>query len=390
MDYIVFGQPKLGEEEINAVAETLRSGWIGTGPKAKEFELAFARYQGSRHAAAVSSCTAALTLSLRALGINPGDEVITTALTFAATVNAIISVGATPVIVDIERHSKLIDLDKVEAAITPRTRAIIPVHFAGAPVDIDRLLDLRARYGLKIVHDCAHAIETEWQGRLIGSAADATCYSFYSTKNITTIEGGMVCSDDDVFIEKVRLLSYQGMSKDAWKRYSNHGYNHYDIVSQGFKLNFTDVQASLGLCQLATIEQRHQRRKAVWDRYQKALADLPIELPAELPKGHRHAYHLYTILLEPTRAGIERDEMLTRLHSSGIGCGVHYRSLPSMSHYQEIYGWKAADYPHAYRVGESTLSLPLTPYLNDQQIERVISTVREIILHSVAHAPLAA
>jgi len=382
--YIVFGQPRLTEEEINAVSDTLRSGWIGTGPKAKQFETEFAAYQGAKLGAAVSSCTAALTLSLRANGVGKGDEVITTALTFAATVNAIIHTGAKPVIVDVAKDSFNLDLDQVEKKITKKTKAVIPVHFAGAPVDMDRLHQIRDRHGVKIIHDCAHAIETEWNGRRLSSFGDTTCFSFYSTKNITTIEGGMVCSDDAEFIEKVRLLSYQGMSKDAWKRYSNHGYNHYDIITQGFKLNFTDVQASIGLSQLKSLEERYLKRARNWDRFQEAFAGFPFEMPRDLPAPHRHARHLYTILIDAAKCGMTRDEFMSEMHAQGIGTGAHYRSIPSMSFYRESYKWDPSDFPRAYRIGEQTVSLPMTPYLTQAEVQRIIDTVGEVLRDKAA------
>ncbi|MEK6705544.1 MAG: DegT/DnrJ/EryC1/StrS aminotransferase family protein [Bdellovibrionota bacterium] len=378
-DYIVFGQPRLSDEEIQAVTRTLRSGWIGTGPRSKEFESAFAAYQGADHAAAVSSCTAALNLSLRAFGIGQGDEVITTAMTFAATVNAIIHAGATPVLVDVNPLTQNIDIEKVRQAITPRTRAIVPVHFAGLACDMDALMELRSRYNLKLVHDCAHAIETEWKGRHIGSYGDAVCYSFYSTKNITTIEGGMVCSPDSAFIDKLRLLSYQGMSKDAWKRYSNHGYNHYDIVTNGFKLNMTDVQASLGLEQLKTVEDHYRRRKEIWDVYQKAFKTTQLAMPSYESSLSRHAYHLYTPMVDADVCGVDADEMRVMLHERGIGTGCHYRSIPAMSYYNDIYGWNPDQYPVANQIGNQTISLPLTPYLTDIEVMRVIMKVMEIL-----------
>lgn len=377
-NFIVFGKPVLTEQEIEAVSSTLRSGWIGTGPKTKEFESAFAKYQGAEQAIAVSSCTAALFVALKAYGIGPGDEVITTAMTFAATLNAIIQAGAKPVIVDVEAGHFTIDAKKAAAAVTSRTKAIIPVHFAGAPADIDALLALREKHGLKIIHDCAHAIETQWKGSRIGAIADASCYSFYSTKNITTIEGGAICSSDASFMERARLYSYQGMTKNAWKRFSASGYQHYDIVSPGFKLNFTDVQATVGLSQLATIDAKYARRSEVWNRYQEAFAGLPVTTPNEDSSEQLHARHLYTLLVDEKRAGLDRDSFLLEMHSRGIGCGVHYRSIPQLSYFAEQFGWTPKLFPNAYQVSETTLSIPLTPYLTDTEAGRIIDAVTEI------------
>lgn len=381
--FIVFGQVRFREDEIEEVSKTLRSGWIGTGPKSKEFEAEFAKYQGASGGIAVSSCTAALTLSLKAFGIGPGDEVITTAMTFAATVNAIIESGAKPVLVDVDPVSNNMNLDLVERAITPQTRAIIPVHFAGYPVNIDGLADIRSRFKVKIIQDCAHAIETEWNGKRLGSLLDAACFSFYTTKNITAIEGGMVCSNDPKFLEKVRLLSYQGMSKDAWKRFSSSGYSHYDIVSPGFKLNFTDVQATVGLCQLKDIDSKQKRRREIWNQYQAAFKGLAIGRPNEVPSPHRHALHLYLLRVDSKLCGKMRDDVLVELQNNGIGCGVHYRSIPSMTHFRNTYGWQPEHYPVAKKIGDETLSIPLTPYLTEEEVQRVIQAVHDILGHTM-------
>ena len=378
-DYIVFGRPKISEEEIAAITATLHTGWIGSGPRVRDWEAAFAAYQGVPHATAVSSCTAALMLTMKAYGIGPGDEVITTAMTFAATVNAIIQTGATPVIVDMDSRTCCIDLDQAEAAITSRTRAIIPVHFAGYPVDMDRLMKIRERAGVKIIHDCAHAIETKWRGRRIAQYGDATCYSFYSTKNITTIEGGMICSKDLTMLEQAKLMSYQGLSKDAWKRFSGAGYMHYDISAPGWKLGSTDVQASLGLLQLAKIEERAKKREVLWERFQNAFQDLPIVRPPNVQAPHLHGYHLYTIQLDSAECGVTRDEMITELHQRGIGTGVHYQAIPLLSYFRETFGWKAENFPNALHYGQRTLSIPFTPYLSEEDVERVVSSIREVI-----------
>jgi dTDP-4-amino-4,6-dideoxygalactose transaminase len=384
--FIVFGQPRLSEEEIQAVVDVLRSGWIGTGPKSKEFEKAFAEYQGVSSAVGVSSCTSALTAALRAYGIGKGDEVITTAMTFAATVSSIVEAGAKPVLVDTEVSSRNIDVAAARAAITPRTKAIIPVHFAGAPCDIDALLALRSEFGVKIIHDCAHAIETEWRGKRLSAYADATCFSFYSTKNITSIEGGMICSQDQLFVERARLISNHGMSKDAWKRFSTSGYQHYDVVAPGFKFNLTDVQSALGLAQLRKIDAFSARRRELWDRYQAAFTGTALILPADAGKPHRHALHLYSVLVDPAACGLSRDEMLTALQARGIGCGVHYRAIPSLTHFRETYGWKPENFPNAVYAGDRTLSIPLTPYLTDEEAGRVIAAVQEVLASAKSRA----
>ncbi len=377
-DYIVFGRPEISEEEIQAITAVLKSGWIGTGPKSKEFEKEFASYVGAPHSISTTSCTSALQIALEAMGIQEGDEVITTAMTFVATVNAIIQAGAKPILVDCDRGSFNIDLNQVESAISKKTKAIIPVHFAGSPVDMDALMTLKKKYGIKILQDAAHAIETQWNGKKLATYPDAICYSFYSTKNITTIEGGMICSQDPELIEKARLLGNHGISKDAWKRFSSHGFSHYDLEFPGHKFNFTDVQAALGLCQLKKIETLYQQRSQIWEHYQKAFSSLPLGLPSEISSLHRHARHLYIVLVDRTQTESSRDLWIQKLHEKGIGTGVHYRAISLMTGYQKKFGWKPTDYPNAKWVGDRCISLPLTPYLKKSEIDRVVEAVQSL------------
>jgi dTDP-4-amino-4,6-dideoxygalactose transaminase len=375
-DYIVFGKPSFTEEEIEAVAATLRSGWAGTGARVQEFQRAFAAYVGTRHAVAVGSCTAALHLALVAAGLGEGDEVITTPLTFAATANAIVHSGATPVFADIRRDSMNIDPEQVEERISPRTRAILPVHLAGRPCEMDSLRTIAHRYGLMLIEDAAHAVESRYRGGKIGALGDASCFSFYVTKNMTTIEGGMLCTDQDYIANKARVLSLHGMSADAWSRFSDEGYKHYDVIFTGFKYNMTDVQAAIGIRQLAKIDGWLQRRREIWARYDEAFADLPCLRPAPEEAETLHARHLYTLLVDEATAGITRDQFLQTLHRNGIGCGVHYRSLHIHPYYRKRFGFKPDDFPNAYYVGEHTASIPLSPHLTNEQVERVISVVR--------------
>jgi dTDP-4-amino-4,6-dideoxygalactose transaminase len=375
-DYIVFGKPSFTEEEIEAVAATLRSGWAGTGPRVQEFQRAFASYVGTRHAVAVGSCTAALHLALVAAGLGEGDEVITTPLTFAATANAIVHSGATPVFADIRRESMNIDPEQVEERISPRTRAILPVHLAGRPCEMDALRTIAHRYGLMLIEDAAHAVESRYHGGKIGALGDASCFSFYVTKNMTTIEGGMLCTDQDYIANKARVLSLHGMSADAWSRFSDEGYKHYDVIFTGFKYNMTDVQAALGIRQLAKVDGWLQRRREIWARYDEAFADLPCLRPAPEEAETLHARHLYTLLVDEATAGITRDQFLQTLHRNGIGCGVHYRSLHIHPYYRKRFGFKPNDFPNAYYVGEHTASIPLSPHLTNEQVERIIGVVR--------------
>ncbi len=291
LPYIVFGAPHIGEEEIAEVEACLRSGWLGTGPRVARFERDFAAYKGvgPEQVAAVNSCTAALHVSMIAADLEPGSEVITTPLTFCATINAIIHAGLTPVLADIDPRTMNIDPAAIEDAITPRTRAILPVHFAGRPCDMDAIMAIARKHDLVVIEDCAHAIETEYHGRKAGTFGDFGCFSFYATKNVVTGEGGMIIGRDQDRIDRARMLALHGMSKDAWHRFSDSGYKHYQVVEAGFKYNMMDIQAALGIHQLGRIEQNLHRREHIWNRYMEAFASLPVELPAEPEAGTRHA-----------------------------------------------------------------------------------------------------
>ncbi len=377
----MFGAPRIEEAEIEEVVAALRSGWIGTGPRVARFEADFAAYKGvpAERVAALNSCTAALHVSLVAAGIGPGDEVVTTPLTFAATVNAVIHAGATPVLVDVDPATRNLDPGKIEARITSRTRAILPVHFAGKACDMDPILALARRYELRVIEDCAHAIETECGGRKAGTLGDFGCFSFYATKNATTAEGGMVVARVPEEIARVKVLSLHGMSKDAWHRHADGGFVHYDVVECGFKYNMTDLQAALGIHQLARVDRCWERRLAVWRAYDAAFADLPLTLPPGTSAESRHGLHLYTVLVDPARAGLERDEFLTRMDAEGIGTGVNYRSVAEHPYYQKRFGWVPDDWPHAARIGRQTASLPLSAALTDEDVEDVIAAVRRVL-----------
>lgn len=379
--YLIFGAPDIHQSEIDEVVDSLYSGWLGTGPKVARFEREFAAYKGvDEHlVAAVNSCTAALHLSMIAAGIQPGDEVITTAMTFCATVNAIIHAGGTPVLADIDPHTWNIDPNDIERRITPRTRAIIPVHFAGRVCDMDAIMDIARRHNLKVIEDCAHAIESEYKGRKAGTFGDFGCFSFYVTKNVVTGEGGMVIAKREEDIARIRTLALHGMSKDAWRRFSDSGYKHYQVVECGFKYNMMDLQAALGIHQLARVDENWQKRHAIWNRYQEAFADLPVTLPLAPEPYTRHAYHLYTLLINGERRGTSRDDFLQRMHEQGIGTGVHYLSIAEHPYYQRRYGWHPDDYPHAFRYGRLTVSLPLSTRLTASEVDRIITTSTNIL-----------
>ena len=377
--FLVFGAPLIEETEIAEVVASLRSGWLGTGPKVAQFERNFAKYLGVDHTVAVNSGTAALHLSMVALGLGPGDEVITTALTFCATVNAIIHAGATPVLVDVDPVSLNMDPAELRAKVSARTRAIVPVHFAGRPCDMDDIMSIADQHRLAVVEDCAHAIETEYHGRKAGTFGTFGCFSFYVTKNVVTGEGGMVVARSDEEARRIKVLALHGMSHDAWKRFSEEGFKHYQVVECGFKYNMMDIQAALGLHQLARVETQWLRRQALWARYNAAFADLPVERPADPAPATRHAYHLYTLRVDPNRAGIERDAFLEAMTARRIGVGVHYLSVPEHPYYQHTYGWKPTDYPHAMRIGRETVSLPLSAKLTDADADDVVAAVRDVL-----------
>jgi dTDP-4-amino-4,6-dideoxygalactose transaminase len=293
-EFLVFGAPAIEDSEINEVVATMKTGWLGTGPKVAKFEKDFAAYKGAGYSAALNSCTAALHLSILAAGVKPGDEVITTPLTFCATVNAIIHAGATPVLADVDPHTMNIDPEEVTKKITPRTRAILPVHFAGRPCDMGRIMSIAGKYDLKVIEDCAHAIETEYKGGKAGTFGDFGCFSFYVTKNIVTGEGGMVVAKREEDIARIKILGLHGMSKDAWKRFSDTGYKHYQVVECGFKYNMMDLQAAIGIHQLKRIELYWKRRSDIWMRYNEAFADLPIALPSD-PESETATHTIYIL-----------------------------------------------------------------------------------------------
>ena len=376
--FLVFGSPLIGEEEIAEVVDSLRSGWIGTGPKVQRFEGMLADYLGVPQCRCVASCTAALILSLQVLGIGPGDEVLVPAMTFVASANAVEHAGATPVLVDSDPQTGLIDLDLAEAAITPRTRAIMPVHLAGRPVDMDRLSDLRDRHGLFAIEDAAHALGAQWRGRMIGSFGNLTAFSFYVTKNLTTIEGGALVTEDPDVAAEVERLAMHGLSLGAWQRFSDKGFRHYEVVRPGFKFNMTDVQAALGLHQLPRLDEWIDRRAELWERYDQLLAGLPLEVPAAPDPQTRHARHLYQVLVAPD-SPLTRDELLDALTARKIGTGVHYRGVHLHPYYRDKYRLNPSDFPVATDISERTISLPLSPKVTEADQDDVVEALTELL-----------
>ena len=396
-DYLIFGKPDLRESDIQEVLETLRSGWIGTGPRVARFEAQFRDYVGTRNAIAVSSCTAALHISLVASGIGPGDEVITTPLTFAATANAVIHAGAMPHFVDVDRQTQNIDPQKLRTFLETecvaerktgvplnqrthrRVRALLPVHLAGRPCEMDALRDIADEYRLVLIEDAAHAVGARWREQSAGAIGDLGCFSFYVTKNVMTGEGGMITTDDDELAARLKIYALHGLSADAWKRFSDQGFKHYEVVVPGFKANMTDLQAALGIHQLARIEEMQTRREEVWARYDEALTDTGLGLPAAPAEGTRHARHLYTVMADAAACGTSRDDLQQKLHERGIGTGVHYRAVHLHEYYRREFGYARGNYPAAEWISDRTLSLPLSSWLTDDDVERVIKAVREIL-----------
>ena len=377
--FLVYGAPSIEEPEIEEVVACLRRRWIGTGPKVGQFEQDFAAFKGVKHAVALNSCTAALHLSLTASGVGPGDEVITTPMTFCATVNAIIHTGATPVLADCDRETMNISPAEIEKKITKKTKAILPVHFAGRCCDMDPIMALARRHGLMVIEDCAHAIESEYKGRKAGRFGEIGCFSFYVTKNIITGEGGMVISQDDRIAEQIKVLGLHGMSKDAWKRFSDEGYKHYQVVHAGYKYNMMDLQAAIGIHQLKRVDSYWKRREEIWQRYQAAFEALPCILPAPPEPETKHAYHLYTPFIDLERFGKSRDWVLNALTAENIGVGVHYLPVHLHPFYRKAFGWKEGDFPNSEWIGERTLSLPLSPALNDGDVADVITAFKKVL-----------
>ncbi|MBN1964255.1 MAG: DegT/DnrJ/EryC1/StrS family aminotransferase [Anaerolineae bacterium] len=377
-DYISLAPPDITEMEIAEVVDTLCSGWITTGPKTKRFEDQFAAYVGSEAALAVSSCTAALHLALVALGIGPGDEVITTPMTFASTVHVIVQVGATPILVDVDPQTLNLDPQWVADAITPRTKAILPVHYGGHPVDMAAIMQLAHEHGLAVIEDAAHALPAAFDGRIIGSAPNLTAFSFYATKTLTTAEGGMLTGSAEL-VEKARAFSLHGMSRDAWKRYGQHGAWYYEVVCCGYKYNMTDIQAALGLVQLSRLDAMYDARRRAVALYDEAFTSWEeLVRPVELP-GVQHAWHLYVLRLNQERLRINRDQFIQELTARHIGTSVHFIPVHLHPYYRATYGWQPEDFPVALREYQRMISLPLHSSHPEANYRRVIAAVQDVV-----------
>ena len=379
-NFLIFGAPRFFQEELKEMLETLRSGWWGTGPKVQKFEKDFSQYTNGKYAVAVNSATAAMHLGLDILGIEPGDEVITTPLTFVSTANVILHSGAKPVFADVDKKTGNIDPKEIEKKITKKTKVIIPVHLYGRPCQMDEILKIAKKHKLYVLEDAAHATEGWYRGKKIGSISDITAFSFYVTKNVATGEGGMLVTDNKEWADKARVRRLHGMSTDAWKRYSNEGYKPYEGVYPGYKYNMTDIQASLGIHQLKRAGANLKIRNKYWQMLTQAFEKIDgVITPAEDEKNIVQARHLYTINLELEKLKITRNRFIDALKAENIGAGVHFTALHLHKYYRETFGFKKGDYPKAEWIGERTVSLPFYPHMTAKDVRDVIKAVKKIV-----------
>ncbi len=379
-DYLPFHVPEIDDEDIDAVVSVMRSGWLTTGAKARQFEQEFAAKVGARYAVALNSCTAALHLALEAIGLQEGDEVLVPTMTFAATAEVVTYFKAKPVLIDCLPTTLNMDPELIERAITPRTKAVIPVHFAGQPCEMGSILEIARRHDLRVIEDAAHAFPASYKGKAIGSIGDYTCFSFYATKNITTGEGGMVTTDDPDQADRIRRMSLHGLSRDAWKRYTNQGSWYYDIVAPGFKYNLTDMAAALGLTQLHKAERFWKTRERYAALYAEGFRDLPEITPLMIHDDVQHAWHLYVIQLDLDRLRISRQAFIEGLQQKQIGCSVHFIPLHLHPYYRETGHYSRADFPVASQAFDRMVSLPLYSKMSEEDVHRTIQVVRELIL----------
>jgi dTDP-4-amino-4,6-dideoxygalactose transaminase len=380
--FLPFAPPSITESEIDAVVQTLRNGWLSTGPNAKKFQELFLERCGGSSALAVNSCTAALHLALVAHGIGPGDEVLTTPLTFVSTVNVIEMVGATPVLVDVEEETLNIDSSKIRAAITSKTKAIIPVHYAGHPIDREKINNIAKDHGLAVIEDAAHGTDARIDGEPLGNTSNLVAYSFYATKNITTAEGGMLTGPSEL-IEKCRTLSLHGLSRQAWGRYKAGGSWKYDVLAAGYKYNMSDLQASLGIAQIQRIDELTNRRNEIAEKYNQAFSSNPVLKTLSTKEHVGHAWHLYVLRLDLPLLRIGRDDFLEALTKLNIGTSVHFIPIQLHSFYRNKYQWDVEDTPVAFNAFERMISLPIFPAMTDQDIEDVIEAVDSVVSQNV-------
>ena len=378
--FIPYNLPDLTDAEVREVDAALRSLWVAKGPRTVKFEEEFAKHLGAKHAVAMNSCTAALHVALLSAGIGPGDEVITTPMTFASTANTVLHCGATPVFADIDFRTGCIDPDEIEKKVTEKTRAVVPVHYSGQVCDLDRIYEIADRHGLFVSEDAAHALASRYKGRLIGNGLrGAASYSFYATKNLTTGEGGMLVTDDDDIDAKARIWAGQGMSRNAWNRYAKGGAWRYDICEPGFKYNMFDIQAALGLVQLSRMGEMQKRRLAIAEKFQREFTKIDAVEPPFVPDYATHSWHLYVLKIVPELLSIDRDRFITELNERNVGTSVHFIPVTDMSAYTKRFGFQKGDFPNTEKFFERIVSLPLYPTLSDEQADYVVAAVRDIV-----------
>lgn len=377
-NFLPFHRASISAEEIGAVTQVLESGWLTTGPRVKEFEAAFAAYTGATHAIALNSCTAALHLALASIGLSEGDEVIVPTMTFAASGEVILYFNARPVLVDCAPESFHLDPSQIEGLITPRTKAILPVHYGGFATGMNSILDIARRHNLRVIEDAAHALPCAYEGRMVGTLGDITCFSFYATKTLTTGEGGMVTTHDSALADRIRILSLHGISRDAWKRYTAQGSWRYDILDVGYKYNMMDLQAAIGLAQLSKCDAMRARREALACRYTEALRTLPAFEPPPVPTQSTHAWYLYVLRVNPACLRITRDQVIEQLKSRGIGTSVHFIPLHLHPLYQDRLGYRTGQFPNAESQFHRAISLPLYSAMTNDDADRVIEALNDV------------
>ncbi len=379
-DFLPYARPWISEEAIRDVVTCLKSGWITTGPKVAQFEEALSAYCRSPIALTVTSATAGLFLALRALDLKEGDEVITTPMTFVCTANVIVQAGGNPVFVDIEEGTYNMDVSKLEAAITPRTRAIVPVHFDGLPVDLDPLYELAKKHRLVVIEDAAHAIGTTYKGRKIGSFGDIQVFSFHPNKNMTSGEGGCITLRDETLAKRIKVDRFHGIDRDAFNRFAKGGSQHYDVIMPGFKFNMMDLQAAIGIHQLKALDTFIERRRTLAERYKILLEDIKgINLPQVPSYDHEHAWHQFAVTINLEEAGMDRDRFMEELKEHNVGTGLQFLPVHLFTFYKETYGTKPGDFPIAEKVGRNIVSLPLFPAMTDEDQNRVVKAIRKVL-----------
>lgn len=379
---IPFHKPYFNQDEIDEVVDTIKSGWWTTGPKTIRFENEFKNFIGCKYAVSASSWTAAAHLSLEAIGIKPGDEVIIPSITFTATAEIICYFNAKPVIVDVQKDTFNIDPQKIEEAITDKTKAIIPVHYGGQPCDMDEIMAIAKKYNLKVIEDAAHSLPAYYKNKMIGTIGDVTCFSFYATKTLATGEGGMLCTDDEKIADRCSIMRLHGISKDAWKRYSAEGSWYYEVIAPGYKYNFTDLQAALGLSQLKKINTMLNMRKYIYKFYNDSLKDESLITLYEIKKDRQSAFHLYPLQINFEMLKINRSQFIDKLKEAGIGASVHFIPLYRHPYYKENFNLNIEDYPVSEQIYLGLISLPIWPGLTDGQLNYIVDTVKKVLMEN--------